>query len=86
MKSVLWVLVSPMLHVIAFVTALVCVTVGIIIGHLTPQRASAMANGKVEDPHFKNEDTTAEQGQQQPTSSGKSSGAKPNLNSVRHKL
>ena len=85
MKSLLWVLASPMLHVIAFVTALVCVTVGTILGHLTPQQPSAMANGAVENLHFKDEATSSEHGPQQPTSSGTPSGAQPNLRTVLHK-
>ena len=82
MKSIIWVLVSPMLHVIAFVTALVFVTVGTIIGHLTPQQPSTMANGTVENTSFQNEATTSEPGPQQPTSP---SGAKPNLRTVLHR-
>ena len=82
MKSIIWVLVSPMLHVIALVTALVFVTVGTIIGHLTPQQPSAMANGTVENTPFQNEATTSGHGLQQPTSP---SGAKPNLRTVLHK-
>ncbi len=82
MKSIIWVLVSPMLHVIAFVTALVFVTVGITLGHLTPQQPSTMANGTVENTPFQNEARTSEHGPQQPTSSGTPSGAKPNPRTV----
>ena len=68
MKTVVWVLVSPMLHAIALVTALVCVTIGTILGRLTPQQLDTTPNGSVEDLLVKNEATGSKQESQQPSS------------------
>lgn len=68
MKTVIWVLVSPMLQAIAFLTALVCVIVGTILGRLTPQRLRAMPDGSVASPLIKNEAIGSKQGPQQPVS------------------
>ena len=82
MKTVVWVLVSPMLHALAFVTALVCVIFGTIFGHLTPQQLIAVPNGSVANPQSKNEPHSSTQDSQQPSSSEPSSGAEHSLSKV----
>ena len=86
MKTVVWVLVSPMLHALALVTALVCVTLGTILGRLTPQQLSAMPNASVAHPNSKNEAPALRQDSQQPTSSEPSSGAEHVVSKLVHEL
>lgn len=62
MRTLTWVLVSPMLQAIAIVIALMCVIGGTIFDLLKPQRRDAVPNGCMEHP-LRNNDVSGAGGQ-----------------------